>query len=69
METINFEKDLCRIQPTNEEENDFVIMIGNQIAHPEHFKTRREAQIAINKKDWNIIVTAIILFSKGREEK
>lgn len=69
MEIIDFEKDLCRIQPTNEEENDFVIMIGNQIAHPKHFKTRREAQITINRKDWNIIITAIVLFSKKEEKK
>lgn len=69
MEKIDFEKDLCRIQPMNEEENDFVIMIGNQIAHPNHFKTREEAQTAIDNKDWNIIVTAIVLFNKKEEEK
>lgn len=61
---FNFNTDAFIVRPTNEENNEFIITIGDQIASPEKFKTREEAEKAIKKRDWNLIVTLIITMSE-----
>ena len=57
---FNFNTDAFIVRPTNEEEKEFIITVGDQIATPQRFKTREEAEKAIENRDWNLIVTLII---------
>ena len=57
---FDFITDAFIVRPTNEENNEFIITIGNQIATPQKFKTREEAEKAIKNRDWNLITTLII---------
>lgn len=45
------------VRPTNTEENDFMITIGNRLATKKRFKTAKAAQLFINKKPWELIAT------------
>ena len=36
--------ELFQIRPTNEEQNDFIITVGQHLATESHFKTREEAE-------------------------
>ena len=47
------------IRPTNTEENDFMITIGNRLAKTKRFKTAKAAQLFINKKPWELIATLV----------
>lgn len=44
-----------RIQTLNEENTEFVIMIGNKLASKELFKTKDHAEEYIAKKPWELI--------------
>ena len=45
-------KELFIVRPTNEEQNDFVIIIGKHLATEEHFKTREEAETYKENPRW-----------------
>ena len=47
------------VRPTNTEENDFMITIGNRLATKKRFRTAKAAQLFINKKPWELIATLI----------
>lgn len=53
-------KDAFIVRATNEENNDFIITLGDKIATPYHFPSRKEAEKAVMKKDWNLIATLAI---------
>lgn len=48
-------KDCFKIVPTNTEETEFVIVIGNHLASEERFKSRVQAERKLNKTDWNLV--------------
>lgn len=50
---------LFRIQPTNEEQTDFVIIVGNHLATEEHFKTRIEALAYASTPKWDMILALV----------
>lgn len=50
---------LFRIQPTNEEQTDFVIIVGKHLATEEHFKTKEEAQAYMSTPKWDMILAVI----------
>lgn len=55
-EVLNHDmKDCFKIVPTNTEENEFVIVIGNHLATEERFQSRTQAERRLNKTDWNLI--------------
>lgn len=58
-------KDAFIIRPTNEENNDFIITLGDNIATPHHYKSQKEAKQAIMKKDWNLIATLAISIAEN----
>ena len=67
-------KDAFIVRATNEENNDFIITLGDNIATPHHYKSQKEAEQEIMKKDWNLIATLIISITetaikKHQEEK
>lgn len=56
----NFEwKNIFRIQTLNEEQTEFVIMIGDRLASKELFKSKAYAAKYINEKPWELIATLI----------
>lgn len=56
----NFEwKKIFRIQTLNEEQTEFVIMIGDKLASKELFESEEQAKKYIDKKPWELIAALI----------
>ena len=49
-------KKLFQIRPTNEEQNDFIITIGQHLATEKHFPTREEAEAYRDTPQWDMIL-------------
>ena len=47
-------KDALIVRPLPESE-EFIITIGNHLATEEKFKSRKAAEMRINKTDWNLV--------------
>lgn len=47
------------IRAKNEENNEFIITIGNHLATEQVFNSRENAQKAIRNKDWNLIAALV----------
>lgn len=60
-------KDVFKILPTTQEENEYMIVIGKHLATTEKFPTREAAEKRINSTDWNLIA-AMIYACKEAEE-
>ena len=52
-------KELFQIRPTNEEQNDFIITVGNHLATEQHFATREEAEIYRETPKWEMIIAIV----------
>lgn len=52
-------KDVFKVLPTTQEENEYMIVIGNHLATTEKFPTREAAEERINSVDWNLIAAMI----------
>ena len=65
---FNF-KDAFIVRAMNEENNDYIITLGDKIATPYHFSSQKEAEKAIMKKDWNLIASLIISVAENAVEK
>lgn len=50
---------LFKIRPTNEEQNDFILTVGNHLATENHFKTREEAEKFIRYPKWETILALV----------
>ena len=57
------------VRATNEENNDFIITLGDGIATPRHFSSQEEAEQAIMKKDWNLIASLAISITENTIKK
>lgn len=53
---------------TNEEGNDWVVVIGNLLATPRHFATKEEAEEWASNPKWEMIV-AMILFVMEKQNQ
>ena len=62
-------KDAFIVRAMNEENNDFIITLGDRIATPYHFSNQKEAERAIMKKDWNLIATLAISIAENAIKK
>ena len=49
-------KEIFQIRTTNEEQNDFIITVGQHLATEEHFKSREEAIAYIDTPKWEMII-------------
>lgn len=47
------------IRAKNEENNEFIITIGNHLATEQVFNSREDAQKAVRNKDWNLIAALV----------
>ena len=52
-------KELFQIRPTNEEQNDFIITVGQHLATETHFPTREEAEKYIDTPQWDMILAVV----------
>lgn len=52
-------KDVFKVLPTTQEENEYMIVIGKHLATTEKFPTREAAEEKINSIDWNLIAAMI----------
>ena len=52
-------KELFQIRPTNEEQNDFIITVGQHLATEIHFKTREEAEQYKDTPKWDMILAIV----------
>ena len=60
-------KEAFVIRPTDTNENEFMITIGNHLATEERFKSRKAAETRINKTDWNLV--AAIFYALKEADK
>lgn len=51
--------ELFKIRPTNEEQNDFIITVGQHLATEIHFKTREEAEKYKDTPQWDMIIAIV----------
>ena len=66
-EIFNF-NDAFTIRALNEENNDFIITLGEHLATPEHFKSYDEAENAIKAVDWNLVASLTISLIEGMKK-
>ena len=59
-------KELFRIRPTNEEQNDFIITVGQHLATEQHFESKKEANNRIGKKIENNITHVLQMDIRNR---
>lgn len=52
-------KELFQIRPTNEEQNDFIITIGQHLATEQHFPTREEAETYRDTPQWDMVLAMV----------
>lgn len=66
-ETFNF-NDAFVIRALNEENDDFIITLGNHLATPEHFKSYDEAENSIEAVDWNLVASLAMTLIEGMKK-
>ena len=52
-------KEIFQIRPTNEEQNDFIITVGQHLATEKHFKTREEAESYRDTPKWEMVLAMV----------
>lgn len=52
-------KELFQIRPTNEEQNDFIITVGQHLATEKHFPTREEAEAYRDTPQWDTVLAMV----------
>ena len=60
-------KEVFIIRPTDTDENEFMITIGNHLATEERFKSRKAAEMRINKTDWNLVAAMVYAIKEADE--
>lgn len=60
-------KDVFKVLPTTQEENEYMIVIGKHLATTEKFPTREAAEEKINSVDWNLIAAMIYACREANE--
>lgn len=60
-------KEAFVIRPTDTDENEFMITIGNHLATEEKFNSRKAAEMRINKTDWNLVAAMVYALKEADE--
>ena len=60
-------KEAFIIRPTDTDEKEFMITIGNHLATEERFKSRKAAEMRINKTDWNLVAAMVYAIKEADE--
>lgn len=64
---FNDMRDVFKVLPTTQEENEYMIVIGKHLATTEKFPTREAAEEKINSVDWNLIAAMIYACKEADE--
>jgi hypothetical protein len=51
--------ELFKIRPTNEEQNDFIITVGEHLATEIHLNTREEAEKYRDTPQWDMVLAMV----------
>lgn len=51
--------DLFKIRPANEEQNDFIITVGQHLATEQHFKSKEEAEQYRDTPKWDMVLAMV----------
>ena len=57
------------IRPANQDENEFIITIGNHLATEEKFPSREAAEERINQTNWNLIAAMVYALKEAEEHE
>lgn len=60
-------KEAFIVRPTDTNETEFMITIGNHLATEEKFKSRKAAEMRINKTDWNLVAAMVYALKEADE--
>lgn len=52
-------KELFKIRPTNEDQNDFIITVGQHLATEQHFKSKEAAEQYTDTPQWDMILAMV----------
>lgn len=52
-------KELFVVRPTNEEQNDFIITVGQHLATEKHFPSREEAEAYRDTPQWDMVLAMV----------
>lgn len=52
-------KKIFNIVPTNEEKNDFVVIVGKHLATEQHFKSEEEAKEYMETPNWETLMAVV----------
>lgn len=55
------------IRPADQDENEFMITIGNHLATEEKFPSREAAEERINQTDWNLVAAMVYALKEADE--
>lgn len=56
------------IRALNEENNNFIITLGDHLATTRHFTSYEEADAAVRAVDWNLVASLAISLIEGMEK-
>ena len=56
------------IRALNEENNDFIITLGNHLATPRHFTSYDEADAEARAVDWNLVASLAMSLIEGMKK-
>lgn len=62
-------KDCFKIVPTSNEQNEYVIVIGNHLASKERFESVKKAEQRLNKTDWNLVSAFFFALKEAIEKE
>ena len=68
-QNFNNMKDCFKIVPTNNEQTEYIIVIGNHLASEEKFESVKKAEQRINKTDWNLVSAFFFALKEAAEHE
>lgn len=66
---MNF-NEVFKVRAVKKDEEDiYVITIGDKLASTEEFQTAKQAQMKINKTDWNLVASLFAAMLEGEKKQ
>ena len=66
---MNF-NEVFKVRAVKKDEEDiYVITIGDRLASTEEFQTAKQAQMKINKTDWNLVASLFAAILEGEKKQ
>ena len=66
---MNF-NEIFKVRAVKKDEEDiYIITIGDKLASTEEFQTAKQAQMKINKTDWNLVASLFAAMLEGEKKQ